>query len=196
MNAQRAAELEGVTNAMRFVWSGDISTAREVIESTCPFNRLAPTKRHFSEKKTMQIAWRDGFIDRYSGERLVNPGALRVLAERLGPDVFPFHPNWRMDSTHLAFWDLFPTVDHINPVAREGLDSEDNLVITSMRNNGAKSNWPLSELPGWSLHDAGDVNEWDGLTRMFVDVVEKDHSLLEISNVKRWYAASKSVLEG
>ena len=195
MSVERADELKGVADAMELVWRGDVPAARDAIETLCPFEPLAPTKRRFSEKKTMQIAWRDGFIDRYSGERLVNPGALRVLAERLGPEVFPFHPNWRMDCTHLAFWDLFPTIDHVNPVAREGLDSEDNLVITSMRNNGAKSNWPLEDLPGWMLYDRGDITEWDGLTSMFVDVVEQDSSLLRISNVKRWYAASKSLLE-
>ncbi|MFZ1427770.1 MAG: hypothetical protein WAS21_13460 [Geminicoccaceae bacterium] len=45
---------------------------------------------------------RDGFVDRYSGERLVFPGTLRLLAKLL-PNEFPFHSNWRTDACHFAF---------------------------------------------------------------------------------------------
>jgi len=61
----------------------------------------------------------DGFIDRYSGQRLVFPGALRLLSHLL-PAQFPFHTNWKTDSCHLAFYELFPTIDHVVPISRGG----------------------------------------------------------------------------
>ena len=53
------------------------------------------------------------------------PGALRLLIQLL-PQQFPYPQNWKISSTHPAFWELFPTIDHIVPVARGGTDSEDN----------------------------------------------------------------------
>lgn len=82
----------------------------------------------------MQSFVRDGFIDRYSGRHLVFPGTLRVLST-LFPEDFPFHPNWKTQFTHPAFWELFPTIDHIVPVARGGLDVPENWVTTSQLRN-------------------------------------------------------------
>jgi len=60
---------------------------------------------------------RDGFVDRYSGARLVCGATLRLISKR-PPVQFPFQPNWRTDACHFAFWDLAPTIDHILPVSR------------------------------------------------------------------------------
>jgi hypothetical protein len=105
----------------------------------------------------------DGFIDCYSGQRLIFPGTLRLLSLCL-PEEFPFHSNWKMDRTHPAFWELFPTIDHIVPIARGGEDAETNWVTTSQLQNSAKANWTLKELR-WTLVPAGSVEEWDGLIR-------------------------------
>ena len=55
-----------------------------------------------------------------------------------------------MSEGHMAYWELFPTIDHILPVARGGLDSEENLVCCSMLTNSIKSNWTLEQLQ-WQL---------------------------------------------
>jgi hypothetical protein len=78
-------------------------------------------------------------VDRYSGLPLVFPGVLRLLS-RLLPQEFPFHPNWKMAETHPAYWELFPTIDHVLPVSRGGVDSDVNWVTTSMLRNAAKAN--------------------------------------------------------
>jgi hypothetical protein len=70
---------------------------------------------------------RDGFIDRYSGVRLVCPATLRLISKRL-PEQFPFHRNGRFDVCHFGFWELFPTIDHYVPVARGGADDESNWI--------------------------------------------------------------------
>ena len=67
-----------------------------------------------------------------------------------------------MSETHMIYWELFPTVDHVVPIARGGGDDESNWVTTSMLHNSAKSNWKLEEL-GWQLLPAGDIEQWDGL---------------------------------
>jgi hypothetical protein len=64
---------------------------------------------------------RDGFVDRYSGVRLVCVAALRLISKR-PPDQLPFQANWRLDTCHVAFWDLAPTIDHILPVSRGGTE--------------------------------------------------------------------------
>ena len=96
----------------------------------------------------MDLFMRDGFIDRYTGNRLINPGVLRLLHVVLGDD-FPAHPNWKVSETHLAFWELFPTVDHLVPVSRGGRDDESNWVTASMLSNQAKAQWSVDDL-GWS----------------------------------------------
>jgi hypothetical protein len=30
--------------------------------------------------------------------------------------VFPYHPNWKMEVTHPAYWELTATVEHVVPV--------------------------------------------------------------------------------
>ncbi|MFF0818704.1 HNH endonuclease [Rhodococcus sp. NPDC003318] len=53
-----------------------------------------------------------------------------------------------MSQTHFAYWELFPTIDHIVPVTRGGADDESNWVTTSMLRNSAKAHWTLDELGG------------------------------------------------
>jgi hypothetical protein len=136
----------------------------------------------------MSVFLRDGFIDRYSGARLVFPGVLRFLS-RLLPAEFPFHLNWKMAETHIAFWELFPTIDHVVPIARGGTDAEDNMVSTSMLRNSAKSNWTLEELK-WTLVPSGRIQDWDGLTNWFLKYAELHPEHLKDPYLRRWHRAA------
>ena len=133
----------------------------------------------------------DNLIDRYSGQHLVNPGLLKVISHYL-PDIFPYHPHWKMDACHNAYWELIPTIDHIFPIALGGTDSEENFATTSMLHNSIKSNWTLEQLQ-WQLHPTGDYEEWDGLTNLFVKLVEQNEELLKDTYIKRWYDISTTV---
>src|SRR5262245_9325691 len=108
-----------------------LAEAAAVISTDYPFTPFSNVGRRYSETQCMRVFIRDGFIDRYSGKRLIFPGALRLLSIFL-PAEFPFHSNWRTDVCHFAFWELFPTIDHRTPVSRNGLDHEDNWISTSM----------------------------------------------------------------
>ncbi len=106
------------------------------------------------------------------------------------PDLFPYHAYWKMDECHFAFWEFVPTVDHKEPVALGGSDDKKNWVTTSMLHNSIKSNWTLEQLQ-WTLHDPGDYNEWDGLTSLFVEIVDTHPDLQDDAYIRKWYSLSK-----
>jgi hypothetical protein len=139
----------------------DRASARAIANAEYPFVARTKAGRAYTERQSMRVFIRDGFIDRYSRARLVFPGTLRLLS-KLMPDEFPAHPNWKMSDSHIAYWELFPTIDHVVPVARGGADDESNWATTSMLRNSAKANWMLDEL-GWCLQPIDPENAWDGL---------------------------------
>ncbi|MFN8475849.1 MAG: HNH endonuclease domain-containing protein [Anaerolineae bacterium] len=134
-----------------------------------------------------RVFFRDGFVDRYRGTRLVYPPVLRLLSSYV-PEEFPFQEHWKMSETHIAYWELLPTIDHITPVARRGEDSETNAVCCSQLTNSAKSNWTLEELE-WQLLPPGDLTQWDGMAGWFLRHVEAHPEVLKIRYVKQWYDA-------
>lgn len=185
-------KIDAIIEATSLIADGDIMSAEHVIEEGYPFVPVKKDGRNYTTKQMMEQFFRDGFIDRYSGEKLLNPGMLRVMSEKM-PEAFPFQSHWKTDECHMAYWDYQPTVDHIFPIALGGKDEPDNWASTSMVNNSAKSNFTLEQLH-WTLKPAGNIKEWDGLSSQFVKIVEQDNSLLENKKIKDWYIATKSVL--
>lgn len=171
--------------------TGDMDSGREILQADYPFAPVIKSGRRYTDRQCLHLFYRDGFLDRYSGQRLVNPGALRLLSALL-PEDFPAHPNWLMSKTHFAFWELFPTIDHLEPVARGGVDDASNWVCTSMLRNSAKAHWTIQEL-GWSLHPPGVHTDWDGLTGWFVRYLQNHPDLLTHAYVARWFRASADV---
>ena len=188
MTTDKATIIEAVCAAVdRGDAAGATAAAKEY-----PFMLHTNGGRAYSVLEATQIFIRDGFIDRYSGDRLINPGVLRVLSE-LYPAEFPFHKNWKMSETHPAYWELVPTIDHIVPVARGGTDSESNWVTTSMLRNSAKSNWTVGEL-GWQLLAPGKLSNWDGLTSWLIRYIEDQGLKNHKGYVIQWYKAASKVL--
>ena len=178
----------------------DQSGALELLKSRYPFQPFETDKRKYTSTQSMKQFLRDGFIDRYSGTRLVNPGVLRLLSS-LYPDDFPYHRNWKNTDCHIAYWELFPTVDHVFPIARGGLDSEENWVTTSMLRNSAKSNATLDEID-WDLKPAGALENWDGLTHWLISCFSANSespikAKVDETNIKyimKWVRASSNAL--
>lgn len=163
--------------------------AKEIINSEYPFEVFKRSKRGVTDKIRFKQCIKDGFIDRYSGERLVNPGILKVISYYC-PNEFPYQQHGKMDACHIAYWELMPSIDHIEPIALGGADGEENYATTSMMHNLIKNNWTLEQLQ-WSLHPPGNIKEWDGLTKLFISLVESDKQLLNDSYIKKWYLLSK-----
>jgi len=172
--------------------AGDRVVASQIAREHYPFAPIEAVTRKYSKTTATRLFIRDGFIDRYLGSHLIFPGTLRILS-RVLPDEFPAHPNWKMNATHIMWWELFPTLDHVIPVARGGGDDDSNLVTTSMLRNSAKSNWTLDEL-GWHLLPPGDFAQWDGLLRWFFAFTEHDASHLADGYTRGWHTAASRAL--
>jgi hypothetical protein len=172
-----------------FLTSGNVDGAKTLLQTRYPFVKPELSRRPYTSLESMGVFVRDGFIDRYSGARLVFPGTLRLI-HHIAPREFPFQKNWKMSETHIAFWDLFPTVDHEYPIARGGKDEPENWITMSQLRNGAKANWTLEEL-GWQKHPPGNVSDWDGLTSWFIDYVKlHPEHLSEDSYLATWHRAA------
>lgn len=116
------------------------------------------------------------------------PPVLRLLSNLI-PEEFPFHKNWKMSECHIAYWQLLPTIDHIIPVTRGGLDEESNWVCTSQLKNSAKSNWLLEELV-WELYEPGNTNEWNGMLYWIMDYIKNNPEAVKDSYINSWHKAA------
>ncbi len=186
-------KIEIIDKASKLLLNDNKEEAIKTINDQYKFEYKKIQKRNYSDSQKFKIFMRDGFIDRYNGEKLLNPGILKVFSTYF-PKEFPYHRNWKMDETHIAYWELVPTIDHINPIALGGKDEDDNIITTSQLNNSIKSNWTLEHLR-WKIYDAGNIEEWDGLTKTFIELVEKDITLLKDNYIKKWYSISKSFIK-
>lgn len=167
--------------------------AQSIICQEYPHTYYEVEKRTYTMTQKMNQFMKDGFIDRYTGNRLLNPGVLKVISYYF-PEEFPYQSHWKMTETHSAYWELVPTIDHIYPIAKGGIDDEKNWVTTSMKNNSIKSNYTIDEIH-WKLYPKGDISKWDGLTGVFLELVNKDNELLRDSYIKSWYKVSRAVTQ-
>ena len=180
-----------VENIARLLIENKIEDAKLLLQNEYPHKHTELEKRSYTQKEKMEQFLRDGFIDRYTGKRLVNPGMLKVFTNYF-PQEFPYDPHWKMTKNHMAYWDLIPTIDHIFPIAQGGADHPSNWATTSMKNNSIKSNYSLEEID-WKLFPSGKLSDWDGLTKLFIKLAEKDKDLLQDSYIRSWYKVSKAI---
>ena len=157
-----------------------------------PWQRSNEKRKSFGKDKCLKIFRRDQYLDRYSGSRLVFPGALLALGI-LMPEQFPMHPTWKAGESHDIFWEYWPVVDHVYPVSRGGTNADENLVTTSGRNNTLKDNATLQEL-GWTLQpiSTGETG-WDGMVGWFKQIIQATPALLNNVTLRRWNDAVQKV---
>ena len=183
------AEKSGViVEACAALKSGGRDNAISLLKRDYPFVPQPATKRQYGPVESTRVFVHDGFIDQYTSERLIFPPVLRVISAEI-PVEFPYHPNWKTDATHPAYWEAGATVDHLIPVSRGGADNDSNWVTTSMARNSAKGNWTIDEL-GWSLQERGDFKDWDGLLQWFLDYTNDHPTLLESVLMRQWRNAA------
>ena len=172
--------------------NGDVPAAGNILAKEYPFVPRKPSRKQFSHQDRLRIFLRDGFIDRYSGERLLFHPVFAIIHHHL-PEQFPSHSNWKMSVSHIAYWQLLPMVDHVQPAALGGSNDDDNLVTTSGVNNAIKAQYTLEDLR-WELHPSGDLDDWDGLMRWAVSYCENNPHLLEAHHpagiIRPWHVAA------
>jgi 5-methylcytosine-specific restriction endonuclease McrA len=184
---------EFLASACALITAGEIDAAKQSLLNNYPCSPASTTRKPWSLQRLVKVFLRDGFTDRYFGTRLVFPGTLRALSLLLS-DAFPYHRNWKQGETHPAFWELYPTIDHVVPLARGGADDESNVVTTSMLRNSAKSNWLCDEI-GWPSQLALCAAEWDGLLPWFMSAWEKDALLRQDDALRGWHRAARDVVD-
>lgn len=182
LNRERIEVIREVCESLS---SDDVERGRKALKEGYPFVPKGRHPRNYTAFKKFTIFLRDGFIDRYSGERLLFPGVLKVLSD-VYPIEFPYHKNGKMTLGHMAYWHLLPTIDHVEPYAAGGGSDDHNLVTTSMLHNGMKSCYSMDEL-GWELHSPGNLKDWDGMTQWFYDHLSENKELLADKYVSIWY---------
>jgi hypothetical protein len=171
----------GIKEYEKFVTISPKST-ESIVENSS--NENSPGSRGYSKYTILEVFRRDGFIDRYTGIKLVHPGLLFLLQFEL-PEIFRYHGGWKLGECHMVFWELFPTVDHIVPITKGGSDEMDNLLTISMIGNTKKKNTSLSEL-GWRIHPEGSLNDWDGLTTEFLTLMKKNNDYSNFKLIPNW----------
>jgi hypothetical protein len=186
---ERVATIAEVCAALK---RNSLDAAAELVEQRYPLSTKRETRVSISKRDYMRIFLRDAFVDRYTGHRLVFPPVLRVISEAL-PEQFPYQPHWKFGVCHTAYWELWPTVDHVVPVVRGGMHDMDNWVTTSMLTNQVKGHWTLEEL-GWELLPPGRLEEWDGLLRWFLEYVEAYQDVLGVEAVRAWHQIAVQTL--
>ena len=135
------------------VTDNQLAVATDILRDRYAFVPLANVGRRYTFRQMIAVFRRDGFVDRYSSAQLVFPATLRLIPKLL-PEQFPFHRNGRLDVCHFALWEMFPTIDHVVPVAPGVADNESYWVTTSIVRNAAKSAFTLEELAGRFIHPA------------------------------------------
>jgi len=188
------AKSEAIKAICTALSSSGLDLAASLARDRYPFVPEPLGTRKYGPRESTRVFIRDGFIDRYSGEKLIYPPVLRALSHAL-PEEFPYHPNWKADSTHSSYWEAGATIDHLVPVTRGGEDNESNWFTTSMARNSAKMNWTLEEL-GWELHPPGRIDEWDGMFDWFLRYAEAEPAVLKTGNVGQWVRAAKAAVGG
>ena len=183
---------DAITETCAALKADDVGQAAQIIRTKYPHVKPLKKRKSFSKKEHLALFMRDGFIDRYSGNRLIFPGVLCILSATM-PEVFPYHPNGKMTECHQAWWDLVPAIDHVVPIAFGGTNDADNLICTSGIRNMVKSTSTPEEL-GWKIYPPGNLEEWDGLLAWFMSYVEEHPKLLLTNEVNNWYKACLETL--
>ncbi len=165
------------------------NAAAKIAQRDYEFAPQPAAARQFSREIITSVFIEDGCIDRYSGTQLIFPGTL-LLISRLIPEQFPYDPHWKIEKTHMAYWELSPTIDHVLPVTRGGRDEHDNWVTTSMIHNSVKDHWTLEEL-GWTLQPRGNLSHWDGLLNWFFEYLSLHPAHLDDKTINAWHTAAK-----
>jgi hypothetical protein len=171
------------------------------------FRKTTRTKRSgISRLEMMDVFLRDGFVDQYSGERLLFPGTLLLLGALL-PEVFPKAPpgqGWRVSECHWIYWRLWPTVEHIVPVARadDGFDvnATANLLTASQMMNSARDVWAPDEVPApmrFKRIPAEDAiaKRWDGMTQWFVEYTTMHPGHLKDLQIHGWHKTAIAAIK-
>jgi 5-methylcytosine-specific restriction endonuclease McrA len=127
------------------------------------------------------IFGRDKYICRYCGRKTALEASFIYLNGHF-PKLVPIHPNWRTGFVHPILPVITTSLDHIQPLARHGDNSEDNLATTCSECNYTKSASTPAEM-GWTVRTIPD-SDWDGASGALLRAMEA--SPVEHPQIMQW----------
>jgi len=153
--------------------SGDLETAARIADQELATPSGLKYHRRYTPKEETRLFLRDGFIDRFSGDRLVFPPVLFLVSLHLKTQ-FPYHSDLQPPGCHPMYWDLKPTIVQVAPDTQGHLPrpTDPNWITTSIRRAAIKGNQAAQTL-GWALFPPGNAAKWDGLLPWFMEFAEK-----------------------
>ena len=89
---------------------------------------------------------------------------------------------------------MFPTYDHIVPIARGGKDESSNIVTTSQMMNSSKSGFLLEEI-GLKIVPGGNISDWDGMISWYINYMNNNNVPLGDVSFKAWDKALRKYVE-
>ena len=164
----------------------------ELVRQCWPHQKGIRTRRSISERQKLLMFMADGFRCRYTGDLLFFSGYLWAISA-LWPDTFPAHPHGKSDEAHEAFWTHFASVEHLDPIATGGTETEDNWITTSMARNQVRSRYSLEAL-GWKVQQRTPLREWDGGIATFLELFDRFPELRATPRLKRWHSLCQSCI--
>jgi len=182
-----------ILKAAECIKIGKKEDARSIITNEYQHISVSYAKRLMTIYEKLKIYINDGFIDRYSGKRLLFPNVLRIFTYELGGD-FPFHQNWKMSGCHIAYWEMIPTYDHVIPIARGGKDISENIITTSQIMNSRKSNFLVEEID-FKIYPKGNMLEWDGMISWYKEYLKNNSDILKDNYIFQWNKALNRIEE-
>jgi hypothetical protein len=112
-----------------------------------PERRGGGGKRDMRLPRVRRIAQRDGYLCGYCDVRLIEPEVLRKIDKMLGGGVLHKRSTPRNNRSYHGVWLMMAlTLDHIEPLALNHDDSDDNLVASCWACNFGKYHFTLEEL--------------------------------------------------
>lgn len=72
--------IDALLHAAKLLANDEIKEAEKIIKEKYPFIPIKRENRKATKKQLMEQFFRDGFIDRYSGKKLINPGMLLTMS--------------------------------------------------------------------------------------------------------------------
>lgn len=67
-----------------------------MIRTKYPHVKPRKKRKTFTKREQIALFMHDGFIDRYSGDRLIFLGVLCIFSKTL-PEIFPYHPPSKLE---------------------------------------------------------------------------------------------------
>lgn len=162
----RAADIAEIRDWTESLWGANSPYVRKqaVVNGLLhlPKGERIPVRMPTTEERVF-LHERDGFHCRFCGIPVIRK-EIRVRIAKAYPDALPW--GRRNSEQHAAFQAMWLQYDHIQPHARGGDNSPENIVVTCAPCNFAKADFLLQEV---SLADPRERppirSSWDGLER-------------------------------